>query len=443
MKAGIYAISIFSLLSCGEKEKHFLKPKDFGFEQAHLNHSLILKSISTTNTLLEIADSKYRICDGWLLTECETNEIPVYLITGKELSDSQYIYVPEEENARCIFVNDKMLKSFVHYFNINIDSSRLQAAHVLVISLLHELGHIKQKDSGSPLSSEAFNWEQVLTKIDSAKNRELIADIFAADVLKKCHSFRNKYSSSDGMGMDVNAAKENINFKDEIIRSRFIHELAICNNLFYSPFYTWSILNDSNKVNALSERNSYSHYDLDTRMLVIQFMITNDRGKSNQNLQFTSDVLSEKSSEQKYLFIKKQLKKNHTTTDDIDLVFELLEYPDFAIRYRAAVDLKLNYEQELTSQRVLPKLYEALEERNGEVRGISYLFDGIHSSFNVDLLRYLDSPKPSIRGNTLVALIRNGSLGIQAVRIKILSLQNDPDSFIRERIQLLKKNGAI
>lgn len=160
----------------------------------HLNESfvhrdLVSEAVSTCNIILGM-DAGIVLRTSWDPSP-PSGALPVYLVDADALPANSLCFVPD--GFKCIFISSDLFPNLGRLFS-EPDPQEVtrQSRDVVTILLLHECGHLHYGDTGSFTGPPA---ELNLTPT-AAKDRELRADRFAAELLRKA-----KADTADAFGI--------------------------------------------------------------------------------------------------------------------------------------------------------------------------------------------------------------------------------------------------
>lgn len=149
-----------------------------GFKHTTLDRPMVEGAISRANQLLPAHVS--RLVPSWLLWSL-TSGIPVYLVEAPPTASAIPAAVPR--GCLCVFVNPKIFSAWLREQSTGSGRFELNGSNVLTFMLLHEVGHIVNKNPAAEFSNGAL--AQLNIEPSLAKANEEKADDFAANLIRE------------------------------------------------------------------------------------------------------------------------------------------------------------------------------------------------------------------------------------------------------------------
>ncbi|MCW5640955.1 MAG: hypothetical protein KIT63_02520 [Rhodoferax sp.] len=176
------AVASALLLHCAASVSAEDEVTSRGLRHTTLDRELVGKAVARANAILK--DSGIRFAPSWLMTSNEranAETVPLFLVEPPKDEDSTPAAVPE--GCRCVFVNPRLLRSWITFNSKGTGRMRLDRGYFLTFVLLHEAGHIKE---GTPaVAFKSGEMHQLNTAPSKQKFSERKADEFAAVLLRR------------------------------------------------------------------------------------------------------------------------------------------------------------------------------------------------------------------------------------------------------------------
>jgi hypothetical protein len=156
--------------------------------------------------------------------------------------------------------------------------SEYERASVYAMALLHEMGHLRDGDSGSYTEPASITSADVTTGFDHSTNKEINADRFAVQQLRQALDADDWRSSPTGYPGRSNIANHVLNV------------LNVAVNTYDYRVDPWGALNGRRDLSSFSMRG-YSHLNLQLRLLIMVYQLVPDPAKRAQLSQLLQGAL--------------------------------------------------------------------------------------------------------------------------------------------------------
>jgi hypothetical protein len=174
---GLYGLILLLLAGC---EQDIQNPVErLGLQETTLGRALVEEAVNAANAVIG-QHHPYRFARSWQTTSVEQSgtTIRIYLPAPDGVSAVYNVMVPT--NCQCVFVQSSAFHTWVERYSTALPQMlAVEPRDVLVLMLLHELGHIAHGDPGQ-FETES---ERVTLNLDQTfqKMREENADRFAVE----------------------------------------------------------------------------------------------------------------------------------------------------------------------------------------------------------------------------------------------------------------------
>jgi len=178
-------ISAMSACSGASKPERVSCTRKYGLVISDRSHDSLRSAIDKTNLILSQSVS-FQLYDA-LRTPAQSNDresVPVYLIEVDPPGKHGPAFIPR--NERCILLDAQQVADIRIVFSAGAKGAtkRLPDEWYIVLTLLHESGHLSNNESGSMREETRFGDSSFNTAQNSVKIREMLADDFAAKQLR-------------------------------------------------------------------------------------------------------------------------------------------------------------------------------------------------------------------------------------------------------------------
>jgi hypothetical protein len=394
--------------------------------ESQLHIGLLRAAIKLANDLLSL-DTPYQLAVG---AEATGAQVPVFLVAGDGLGSNEYSFALARE--RCIVVNADRLVALIglvggEYSNTEVVDPQPQfglfpprqdyARKALALILMHEVGHIWQTDhpdsrySGLP---SPF-YERLVKLAGTSRAVELEADKFCADRLRLAHEKQLEYNRNPR----------------EFIKKRAIpgHTMRSISDFENFAFQTVTRVP---LRKPFTGQTPVSHLDFDIRAYLYWRLGPYAVGANETEQDVLDFELPERFAQDSFKRAWDEVVMNDPVKLKADRYYPykvLLKSRDPAIRWQTAVALR---REEPLPDDMIPVLIDALKEKYGETRAITYTCSSLGHRAVPALIECLRDTNPLIRYHAALCLAQMGPVENKDAVPALRKAADDPDEWTRK-----------